>query len=102
MGRHESWGIRMKRILFFTLLTLLLAGGYFFRDSFFQTTPETRSARPPASQQVVADVVRQMPVPIQVNGIGTVQSIATVMIKSRVDGEIADVHFEEGQEVKKG
>jgi membrane fusion protein, multidrug efflux system len=31
-----------------------------------------------------------------------VQSIATVMIKSRMDGEIAKVHFEEGQEVKEG
>ncbi len=43
-----------------------------------------------------------MPAPIQVTAIGTVQSIATVIIKSRVDGEIAKVHFEEGQEVKEG
>jgi multidrug efflux system membrane fusion protein len=37
-----------------------------------------------------------------VSAIGTVQSIATVIIKSRVDGQIADVHFEEGQDVKEG
>src|SRR6266702_3440055 len=37
-----------------------------------------------------------------VSTIGTVQSISTVIIKSRVDGEIAKVHFDEGQEVNEG
>ena len=36
------------------------------------------------------------------SAIGSVQSIATVVIKSRVDGQIGEVHFEEGQEVKEG
>ena len=38
-----------------------------------------------------------MPAPILVTAIGTVHSISTVIIKSRVDGEIAKVHFDEGQ-----
>ena len=92
----------MKRLLFVALLMALLACGYFFRDSLFPGTPETRSARPPTGQQVVADVAVEIPAPIQITAIGSVQSIATVMIKSRVDGEIAQVHFEEGQEVKEG
>jgi multidrug efflux system membrane fusion protein len=41
-------------------------------------------------------------VPILVSAIGAVQSIAMVIIKSRIDGQIADVSFEEGQEVKEG
>jgi multidrug efflux system membrane fusion protein len=90
----------MKRFLLAAILVVLLVCGYFFRDLFFQAAPEARSARPPAGQQVVADVAIEMPAPIQVTAIGTVQSIATVMIKSRVDGEIAQVHFEEGQEVR--
>jgi multidrug efflux system membrane fusion protein len=44
----------------------------------------------------------QSPTPILVTAIGTVQPIATVMIKSRLDGEIAKVNFEEGQEVTEG
>ena len=47
-----------------------------------------------------AGVAVEMAAPIQVSAIGSVQPIATVMIKSRVDGQIARVHFEEGQEVK--
>jgi multidrug efflux system membrane fusion protein len=84
------------------VLVVLLACGYFFRGFFFETASETRSARPAAAQLVVADVAKQSPTPILVSAIGTVQSIATVMIKSRVDGEIAKVNFEEGQEVKEG
>jgi multidrug efflux system membrane fusion protein len=91
----------MKRLLFAALLVVLLVCGYFFRGYFFNAT-ETRTARPAAAQLVVADVAAQSPTPILVTAIGTVQSIATVMIKSRVDGEIAKVHFEEGQAVKEG
>src|SRR5919197_1132414 len=99
----------MKRLLLGTLLLLVLAGGYFFRDSFLQFTdpiggkaPEQKGARPAVAQTVVAGVAEDMPTPIQVSAIGTVQSIATVIIKSRVDGQIADLHFEEGQDVKEG
>src|SRR5882762_927113 len=104
----------MKRLLLGTLLLLVLAGGYAFRDSLLQFTglqfagliggkaPEQKGARPAAAQAVVAGVAEVLPTPIQVSAIGTVQSIATVIIKSRVDGQIADVHFEEGQDVKEG
>jgi len=93
----------MKRLLLVVSLLVLLGCGYFFRGYFLDTAGETRTARPAApAQLVVADVATQTPTPILVTAIGTVQSIATVMIKSRVDGEIAKVHFEEGQEVKEG
>jgi multidrug efflux system membrane fusion protein len=91
----------MKRLLLAALLVVLLGCGYFFR-SFFFDAPETRSARPAAAQLVVADVAAQSAVPILVTAIGTMQSIATVMVKSRMDGEIAQVNFEEGQEVNEG
>jgi membrane fusion protein, multidrug efflux system len=92
----------MKRLLLAALVVAVVACGYFFRDTFLGTANETRSARPAPAQLVVADVAAQSPTPILVNAIGTVQSIATVMIKSRMDGEIAEVHFEEGQEVNEG
>jgi len=92
----------MKRLVLAALLAVVLAGGYYFRGFFFDTATETRTARPAPAQLVVADVAAQSSMPILVTAIGTVQSIATVMIKSRVDGEIAKVHFEEGQEVKEG
>jgi membrane fusion protein, multidrug efflux system len=92
----------MKRLMLAALLVAILAGGYYFRGYVLDTGGETRTARPAPAQLVVADVATQTPTPILVTAIGTVQSIATVMIRSRMDGEIAKVHFEEGQEVKEG
>jgi multidrug efflux system membrane fusion protein len=93
----------MKRLLLAALLVVLLAGTYYFRGHFFEPATETRTApRPSPAQTVMADVATEAPAPILITAIGTVQSISTVIIKSRVDGEIAKVHFEEGQEVTEG
>src|SRR5215470_3525108 len=97
----------MKRLLLATLLTAAVGTGYYFRDYFFRTAffgtaTETRSSRPAPAQPVVADVAAEMSAPIEVTAIGNIQSMATVMVKSRIDGEIAQVHFEEGQDVKAG
>src|SRR5437868_3820943 len=43
-----------------------------------------------------------VPMPVFLNGIGTVQAFNMVTIKSRVDGQIVRVDFTEGQEVKAG
>jgi multidrug efflux system membrane fusion protein len=93
----------MKRLVLAALLVVLLAGAYYFRGHLFETATETRTApRPPPAQAVMADVATEAPAPFLITAIGTIQSISTVIIKSRVDGEIAKVHFEEGQEVKEG
>ncbi len=41
-------------------------------------------------------------VPIYLSGIGTVQANNTVNVQSRVDGEITQILFQEGQDVKQG
>ena len=92
----------MRRLLLVTLLVAAVGSGYYYRDYFLGTATETRPTRPPAAQPVAAGVAAEISAPIEVAAIGNVQSIATVMIKSRIDGEIAQVHFEEGQEVKAG
>lgn len=47
------------------------------------------------------DVVRKN-VLVQVTAIGTVEAYNTVSIKALVGGEIVDVHFKEGQDVREG
>jgi multidrug efflux system membrane fusion protein len=41
-------------------------------------------------------------VPIYLSGIGTVQAFNTVNVQSRIDGEIMQIQFREGQDVKQG
>ena len=57
---------------------------------------------PPAGVPVLAAVVTQKAVPVEIRAIGNVQAISTVTIKSQVDGQVLRVHFEEGQNVRKG
>jgi multidrug efflux system membrane fusion protein len=95
----------MKRLLLAAIFAALLAG-YYYGDTFNHflfspNAPEAKGPRAPA-QAVIADVAIETAAPIEVRAIGSVQSIATVVIKSRVDGQIAEVNFEEGQEVKEG
>ena len=51
---------------------------------------------------VLAGMVAQKDIPVQLLAIGRVEAYATVSIKIRVTGELTQVHFREGQEVKKG
>jgi multidrug efflux system membrane fusion protein len=66
-----------------------------------------RSARsdapPPPSLaiSVAADVAKAEDVPVFAEGIGTVQAINTVNVKSRVDGEVMLAYFTPGQEVQR-
>lgn len=49
----------------------------------------------------IATVV-QKDVPVQIRAIGSVEAYSTVSVKSRVAGQLVEVNFKEGQEVKKG
>ncbi len=56
----------------------------------------------PKTVPVVAEAAVQRSVPLVVKAIGNVEAYNTVSIKSQVSGEIAEVLFREGQDVKKG
>ena len=63
--------------------------------------------RPPETTEPEAVAVRaaaavQKTVPVQLTAIGTVESYASVSIKSRISGQLVQVHFKEGQDVSKG
>lgn len=51
---------------------------------------------------VVARAVQKKDAPIYLNGIGTVQAFNTVTVNPRVDGEVKELAFSEGQDVKAG
>jgi membrane fusion protein, multidrug efflux system len=100
----------MKRLLLATVFVALLGAGYVFQEQLlklpgmagFGTPKAPEPKRPPPAQTVSAGTAVETSVPILVSAIGTVQSIASVIVKSRIDGQIAEVHLEEGQEVREG
>ena len=65
----------------------------------------TKNARGGASMGAVpvgVATVRQRDFPVYLTGLGSVQAFNTVSLKSRVDGQIMQVNFQEGQDVRKG
>jgi len=61
-------------------------------------------APPPAATgvPVIAGTVQAADMPVFLNAIGTVQAYNMVTVKSRVDGQVMQTQFTEGQEVKAG
>src|SRR6202022_3840542 len=51
---------------------------------------------------VMTDKARRTDVPIFLAGLGTVQAFNSVLIKSRVDGQIVKISFEEGRDIHAG
>jgi multidrug efflux system membrane fusion protein len=69
------------------------------------SVPAAEAQTPPPTGQgvpVTAGTVAAADVPVFLNAIGAVQAFNTVTIKSRVDGQIVKVAFNEGQDVKAG
>jgi len=64
--------------------------------------PKTTDPRKKMAVPVTVAPAVAKPVPVQVRTIGNVQAYATVLIRSRVGGELIAVHFKEGDEVKSG
>jgi membrane fusion protein, multidrug efflux system len=87
------------------ILLVLLAGGLL---AYFLAPRLTSSAGAPAAPRtapaipVIAAEARREDVPIFLTGLGTVQALNSVLVKSRVDGQIKKINFSEGQDVHTG
>jgi membrane fusion protein, multidrug efflux system len=87
----------MLRVLVAGLFVVLGVAGYI---SYIAPPPKTAKAT--AAPIVVTTVgAIKRDVPILLEGIGTVQALYTVQLRSRVDGTLDQVNFVEGQQVKK-
>jgi multidrug efflux system membrane fusion protein len=101
-----------RSILLSVLLVLALGGGYYAFHEYQKKEPA-----PPASKAkgkgnpfgpgggptpVVALPATTGSVDVVMNGLGTATPLRTVTVRSRVDGELMRVLFEEGQLVKQG
>jgi membrane fusion protein, multidrug efflux system len=94
MGR-----VKASSVVVVVLVLAIAAGGYYFLSD--MSKGPVRAAAIPVIP-VAATVAEQKDVPVYVRGIGTVQAFKAVSIKTRVDGQIVKIAFEEGQDVKQG
>jgi len=64
--------------------------------------PTTARAAYAQAVPVGVATVQQQDMPVYLVGLGTVTPLYSVNVKSRVDGELVQVNFKEGQQVRKG
>ena len=63
------------------------------------SAPPVREGMTP---DVVVNVVERRDVPVEIKGLGVVQAYNTVTVKTRINGQITQVVFTEGQTVRRG
>jgi multidrug efflux system membrane fusion protein len=83
------------------VLAAIAAGGYFFKEHTGRARPALAAAAP-AAVPVTTAAAELRDMPLYVRGIGTVQAYNQAVIKTRVDGAIVKVAFQEGADVKAG
>lgn len=104
MRRALRWFSPRRPLGILTLAVLLAAAAYALGGPLLRersSSPKQASAGPPPVP-VHAALVEAKPFPVVLNGLGTVQATNTVTVRSRVDGQIEKVEFEEGQMVREG
>ena len=100
--------MKKKILLGFLVVLLAAAGAYAFVQR--NTSSEQKAAVPGPGKgfgkggptPVVAAPARNGEIDVMINGLGTVTPLRTVTVRSRVDGELMKVLFQEGQLVKEG
>jgi len=93
-----------RRLAFAGVAVAVLAGAglvaYFATDG--RAKEGKGGAKGPPAVPVTVAVVTQQAVPVRLQAIGNVEAYSTVAVRARVDGQIVEVNFREGQAVRKG
>jgi len=97
-------GRRGRRHWWLLILVLVLGALGWYVVSGRSGASKAKNAAKPAAPPtaVLALPARKGDVGVYLNGLGTVTPLNTVTVKSRVDGQLMEVRFREGQLVKKG
>jgi len=103
--KPENTGRSRARTALLLVGGLALAGvGYRMWLSPRSAASDTEQAAKPVARPVpvVAEPARTGDIPVYIDGLGAVTPLATVTVRSRVDGQLMAVHFQEGQMVHAG
>jgi multidrug efflux system membrane fusion protein len=95
---------KRRRWIWVILAVAILAGivGLVTHRRSVARLSKAKSAQPPPGLLISTAVARKGDIGIYINALGTVTPVYTVMLKSRVDGQLMSVNYTEGQTVQQG
>ena len=100
--------MKKSRTIWWILLIAVAAGGGYYYQKIYAPAAAAKAeamqkaaARRPAIPVSIAPV-EKADFPVYLTGLGTVQAFNTVVVRTRVDGQIDKIAFQEGQSVKQG
>lgn len=93
----------MRRLgLLLVVFGVIGAAAYYFHFRERASDAAVVSEAPATVQPILAGDAVEKPMPVEIETVGRVQAIATVAVRSRIDGVIETVEVADGQEVKAG
>lgn len=97
-------GKKSKSWVWIVILVVIAAAGYFMYHQYqaMQAEAAQRRNERPKSVPVTAAQAQKADMPVYVEALGTVTPIYTVTITARVQGQITNIYYREGQMVHKG
>jgi len=93
---------RRRSLLIAVALVVLAAAALVTHLATGSRANEPNKGRGSPAVPVAVVAVAEQPMPVRIAAIGNVEPFATVALKARVDGQILDVAFKEGEEVREG
>jgi len=91
-----------RLLLLAAVAAIVLAGAYVMHSTGRSHGAAAQAPRGPAAVTVETAVAVRKQMPVLLEGIGNVTTIASVAVRSRLDNEITGVHFADGAKVEKG
>lgn len=95
---HRFFGNKKRHVVLIgCIVVLLIAGVIYF-------IPRKPSTNPNLVQPILVEItnVEQQTIPVNITALGSLDANQSVDINPEIDGQIASIHFYNGQEVKKG
>jgi membrane fusion protein, multidrug efflux system len=95
---------RSRTIVWVLVIAAIAGAGYYGWRKLGPDHPAQTAQKGPARTPVPVKIaaVEKADFPVYLTGLGTVQGFNTVLVRTRVDGQINKIDFKEGQFVKEG
>lgn len=96
--QEEKKHSRLSTILVFIIIVAIVGGLIYWVEN----KKPTGQQRGGQAVLVSVATVGHKDIPVYLNGLGTIQAYNTATVRSQIDGQLLQVLFHEGQDVKKG